>query len=536
MTADELTWTPPGPGQWFTALEHMPTPVTRLFAELFEQVAVGLARGAERYGLPPNHGTFGAVNCLVLLLARRARGAGRRRARPAGRRDARHPALGAGPDPLARGAAPGHRRRQPGPPGRGPARAVRRRAGRPRRPGDRALPRARPAALRGGARRRRGRGAPAGGEGMGPRPPGACSPRWRARRTRRPPPSGCSTASPPGCATREPTDPQDLDDVRAVGGDAAAALARAARGLRLADLRQRPHRADARRAPRGDRPRDPGRPRRSLTALAAQTTEALAPIRAQVPEDERPRFDELVAERARRLRRQRRQHHGALRHAARAGAPRGAGGRPPPGRAGSPRRPPTTRSTPSAPSWRPCSPEAAPAPRSCAARAAARIRARDVAPPPMIGTPVPSPPRPSSAPTPRRSTRCCSAFRSVAWRKGDDPQRANATVGEHVVRGRAVVPVDPTDALLRLEPGDVLVAVTTTASYNTIFPVAGAVAVQHGGAHEPRRGPGPRARSHRGDRRPRPVRSGARRRSGRGRPDRRHDHRAGSSHLTATPA
>ncbi|MEQ1788494.1 MAG: PEP-utilizing enzyme, partial [Acidimicrobiales bacterium] len=55
------------------------------------------------------------------------------------------------------------------------------------------------------------------------------------------------------------------------------------------------------------------------------------------------------------------------------------------------------------------------------------------------------------------------------------------STGEHVVRGRAVVAEDPTDALLRLEPGDVLVAVTTTASYNTIFPMAGAVAVQYGG-------------------------------------------------------
>ena len=63
MSADELTWEPPGPGQWYPSPEHMPTPVTRLFAELFPQVAIGWSWGAERYGLPPNHGTFGAVNC-----------------------------------------------------------------------------------------------------------------------------------------------------------------------------------------------------------------------------------------------------------------------------------------------------------------------------------------------------------------------------------------------------------------------------------------------------------------------------------------
>ena len=63
MSADDLTWEPPGPGQWYPSPEHMPTPVTRLFAELFQQVAIGWSWGAERYGLPPNHGTFGAVNC-----------------------------------------------------------------------------------------------------------------------------------------------------------------------------------------------------------------------------------------------------------------------------------------------------------------------------------------------------------------------------------------------------------------------------------------------------------------------------------------
>ncbi len=63
MSADDLTWEPPGPGQWYPSPEHMPTPVTRLFAELFQQVAVGWSWGAERYGLPPNHGTFGSVNC-----------------------------------------------------------------------------------------------------------------------------------------------------------------------------------------------------------------------------------------------------------------------------------------------------------------------------------------------------------------------------------------------------------------------------------------------------------------------------------------
>lgn len=61
------------------------------------------------------------------------------------------------------------------------------------------------------------------------------------------------------------------------------------------------------------------------------------------------------------------------------------------------------------------------------------------------------------------------------------PDRAAATVGAAVVRGRAVVVRDPADALVRLEPGDVLVAATTNAAYNVLFPLVSAVAVEHGG-------------------------------------------------------
>ena len=61
------------------------------------------------------------------------------------------------------------------------------------------------------------------------------------------------------------------------------------------------------------------------------------------------------------------------------------------------------------------------------------------------------------------------------------PDRAAATVGDRVVRGRAVVVRDPADALVRLEPGDVLVAATTNAAHNMLFPLVSAVAVEHGG-------------------------------------------------------
>ena len=114
-------------------------------------------------------------------------------------------------------------------------------------------------------------------------------------------------------------------------------------------------------------------------------------------------------------------------------------------------------------------------------RAAARIRARAVVPPPVIGSPSAPVAPPALGPNTVALVAMLDAYRQVAWRGGDDPSRAVATVGDRVVRGRAVVATDPTDALMRIEPGDVLVVLTTTASYNTIFPAVAAVAVQHGG-------------------------------------------------------
>ena len=74
-----------------------------------------------------------------------------------------------------------------------------------------------------------------------------------------------------------------------------------------------------------------------------------------------------------------------------------------------------------------------------------------------------------------------SAYEAVAYRaETDEAGRAAATVGEAPVRGRAVVTDDPTDALERLGDDGILVTRTTSASYNTVFPAALGVAVQHG--------------------------------------------------------
>ncbi|MEO7428496.1 MAG: PEP-utilizing enzyme, partial [Acidimicrobiales bacterium] len=54
-------------------------------------------------------------------------------------------------------------------------------------------------------------------------------------------------------------------------------------------------------------------------------------------------------------------------------------------------------------------------------------------------------------------------------------------IGTAPYQGRAVVAVDPADALDRLEPGDVLVAFGTTPAFNMALSIAGAVVVEEGG-------------------------------------------------------
>jgi hypothetical protein len=61
MSADEPTWVPPGPGPWFYSAEHLPGALSTLFAEIFVPICRGWADGAERYGLPPNPATFAPV-------------------------------------------------------------------------------------------------------------------------------------------------------------------------------------------------------------------------------------------------------------------------------------------------------------------------------------------------------------------------------------------------------------------------------------------------------------------------------------------
>ena len=67
---------------------------------------------------------------------------------------------------------------------------------------------------------------------------------------------------------------------------------------------------------------------------------------------------------------------------------------------------------------------------------------------------------------------------------GADPRRLTGTaVGTGIGRGRARVHRSGDDVLSVIEPGDVLVAVTTTPAFNTVFPALAGVITELGGLH-----------------------------------------------------
>jgi pyruvate,water dikinase len=115
-----------------------------------------------------------------------------------------------------------------------------------------------------------------------------------------------------------------------------------------------------------------------------------------------------------------------------------------------------------------------------AARVAERRAAAAVVPPSMVGTPAPAPPEPAYGPSTLRLAQLRDRYWSMSGGGASTPERAAASVGDTPVRGRAIVVHDPLDALVRLEPGDVLVTLTTTAAFNTVFPAAAGVAVEQG--------------------------------------------------------
>lgn len=114
------------------------------------------------------------------------------------------------------------------------------------------------------------------------------------------------------------------------------------------------------------------------------------------------------------------------------------------------------------------------------------MRAADAAAPPMqLGDPGGAPPDVSRFP--RAMAEVTGALTALfSLEMPADPATGQwsgfgVAVGGRTVTGRACVSADPEDALRRLRPGDVLVTTHTTPAYEVVLPITGALVTEHGG-------------------------------------------------------
>ncbi|HYD08763.1 MAG TPA: PEP-utilizing enzyme, partial [Acidimicrobiales bacterium] len=114
-----------------------------------------------------------------------------------------------------------------------------------------------------------------------------------------------------------------------------------------------------------------------------------------------------------------------------------------------------------------------------ARRAAIVDAAPDADPPPFFAGEDDAPPLPP-APAIVREMEVISA---ELWSAEVKPTEAmhGVGIGDRSYRGRACR-IDDGDGMALLEPGDVIVALVTHAGHNSVFPIAGAVATELGGA------------------------------------------------------
>lgn len=103
--------------------------------------------------------------------------------------------------------------------------------------------------------------------------------------------------------------------------------------------------------------------------------------------------------------------------------------------------------------------------------------------PPRVLGPDHAPPDPTVFPAGLRAmaTAMATFLQALETARAADGTSRGIGIGTRPYRGRAVVASDPEDAIARLEPGDVLVTVTTTPAFNTVLVLAGALVTAHGG-------------------------------------------------------
>lgn len=117
-----------------------------------------------------------------------------------------------------------------------------------------------------------------------------------------------------------------------------------------------------------------------------------------------------------------------------------------------------------------------------AARATQRDAVEAAPPPRTLGPPEEPPPL---AALPKPMARATAALMANLGADVTAPQTMalhGVGIGDAPYRGRACVVSDATDALTRVEPGDVLIATFTGPSINSLIPMLGALVVEEGGA------------------------------------------------------
>ncbi len=126
---------------------------------------------------------------------------------------------------------------------------------------------------------------------------------------------------------------------------------------------------------------------------------------------------------------------------------------------------------------------AGPGAEELARRAEARQAQKALEPPAVLGPPEPAPPLDV---LPRHLARLVGMVETVmAHLAMDGTAQASGLhgvgVGTEPVRGRARVATSPEEALDRVEPGDILVVATTTPAYNLVLSLAAGVVTAEGG-------------------------------------------------------
>ncbi len=122
-----------------------------------------------------------------------------------------------------------------------------------------------------------------------------------------------------------------------------------------------------------------------------------------------------------------------------------------------------------------------PSAADAAARAAARAALASFAAPPFLGPEEALPPVGALPRSMALLTAAILIFRELNATAVAESGLQGTGIGSRTVVGRAVVAHDPNDAILRLEPGDVLVTPFTTPAYNVVLSYAGGVVVVEGG-------------------------------------------------------